>query len=145
MSDPYVLELSPDKPNFFLVCKLFTSLTEIFKSIGDSLSGLERIIVFCKQISLCNEIYLFFCMFLVRISQSLRESQFGIIKLGSWMSSQQGLMKGLRKYFNKLCISYSTRSSCYNYNSFWNGHRLYRHMSNYSHRASGRPRKLFQQ
>ena len=37
MSDPYVVELSPDKPSVFLVCKPFTSLTEIFKSIADSL------------------------------------------------------------------------------------------------------------
>ena len=96
MSDPYVVELSPDKPNFFLVCEPFTSLTEIFKPIADSLSGLERIIVFCEQISLCNEIYSFFCMFLVTISQSLQKSRFGILKLGSWMSLQQELMKGIK-------------------------------------------------
>ena len=64
MINPSVVELSPDKPNVYLACKEFVSLMNTFVPVADKLrkqcTRMGRVIVFCKQIPLCNQIYSLF-------------------------------------------------------------------------------------
>ena len=68
MQDVIVVELPPDKPN---ACKTFTSLMETFCPIVEKLKVEQvhtgRIIVFCKQRDLCNQIYSLFVYLLLLI------------------------------------------------------------------------------
>ena len=64
MSDCVVVEVSPDKPNIFLACGKFESIVETFTPIAERLKSerlqMGRIIIFCKRIRLCSQIYSFF-------------------------------------------------------------------------------------
>ena len=66
MQDVIVVELPPDKPNVYLACKTFTLLMETFCPIVEKLKvervHMGRIIVFCKQRDLCNQIYSLFVL-----------------------------------------------------------------------------------
>lgn len=64
MTNCIVVETSPDKPNVFLACKEFTSVVEVFSPIAENLKServnMGRMIIFCKKIALCSQIYSFF-------------------------------------------------------------------------------------
>lgn len=64
MRDPVVVQLSPDKPNIYLCCEEFNSIWETFGPLADLLSkertNLGRVIIFCKKVVLCSQLYSFF-------------------------------------------------------------------------------------
>ena len=68
MINPYVVEVSPNKPNVFLAYNSFSSIMEILGPIAERLkvhrTNLGRIIIFCKKRDLCSQIYSFFLYFL---------------------------------------------------------------------------------
>ena len=68
MINPYVVEVSPNKPNVFLARNSFSSIMETLGPIAERLkvhrTNLGRIIIFCKKRELCSQIYSFFLYFL---------------------------------------------------------------------------------
>lgn len=62
MSNPVVVETSPDKPHVFLRCSEFTSIVDVFLPITEQLKvdrvNMGRLIIFC--IALCSQVYSFF-------------------------------------------------------------------------------------
>lgn len=76
MNDPFVVQSSPDKPNVYLCCDEFQSISASFGPLAEQLkcerTQMGRVIIFFKKLTLCSQIYSFFCLCYVKSSWSLQ-------------------------------------------------------------------------